>query len=227
MAVTLTRRLGTPLIAAGLLVALAGCGSSGAVAASGGGGGPVIDNTPELPDEGQDAGPDELASINDGGGDLADRLGGATYTGQANGSAAAGGSLTLTFDDQGVLITLGGTVLGDFLGLGDQSDVIFDYQAGLVTGTVRGPATADQPLQEFLTDTQQTIELRNVAVLLTLDSLLITTTYNADLNGQPLGDREIRIEGTVRFATNEDIQGALILPGISDAQVPTFTLLRQ
>lgn len=224
MLMTSTRGLGACLIVVGLWGILAGCDTSGATVTTGGGNGPLVDPGapgPDLLDDDPNAGPAELVSINDGGGDLADRLGGATYTGQAQGPSASG-SLSLIFDQQGVLLSLGGTVLGDFLGLGDQSEIIFDYQTDSVTGTVAG-----QPLQNFLTATEQSIQIRNVLVVLALDSLLITTTYNAVVDAHPQGDREIQLQGTVRFATNQDIRGALLLPGITDPRVPLFTLDRQ
>jgi hypothetical protein len=183
-------------------------------------------NTNGLTDDGLDAGPAEFVNINQGGGDLAERTGGATYTGQAAGPRASG-TLTLDFSDEGVLLAMGGTVLGAFFGLGADTEVVFDFQTQAVTGTYRGVDGSSRPLEDFLADAQQFIELRSVVVILVGDSLSVVTDYATNLSGQAQGQWTINLEGTLRFRTNEDLIGGLNLPGYLDAEVPKFTLLRQ
>ncbi len=207
-----------------LLCALGACGSGATALAPGG---TQVDDQPDLDpaDAGTGGAPEEFVALNGGGGDLADRLGGATYTGQATGPFTSG-SLTLTFSPDGVLTSLGGTVVASFFGFPSGSEVIFDYQTPAVTGTYHVEGAPDRSLASFLADTAQSVELRSVTVILVGDSLSVLTDYAANLAGHPAGRRTIALEGTVRFETNEDIQGALVFPDYTDTEVPGFTLDR-
>jgi hypothetical protein len=198
-----------------------GCGTTNPGAANAGNN-PA--NTNGLTDDG--LGPAEFVAVNEGGGDLAERMGGATYTGQATGPRASG-TLTLDFSDDGVLLTLGGTVLGAFFGLGADTEVVFDYQTQAVTGTYRANDGSSRPLEDFLADAEQSIELHSVVVILVGDSLSVVTDYATNLSGQAQGQWTMILEGTLRFRTNEDLIGGLNLPGYLDSEVPEFTLLRQ
>jgi hypothetical protein len=210
-----------------VMMALWGCGSTGGAAVMQGGA------------QGQDQGdvdpadettngmePAEYVAFNDGGGDMADRLGGSTYAGQVEGPVDSG-SLRLTFSPEGVLLSMGGTVLGGFFGLPTGADVIFDYEARAVTGTYQDTGGGTRSLEDFLAETGQSIDLRGVVANLTGDSLLILTTYSAVVSGHSSGERTISLEATLRFQTNEDLQGGLKFPDYTESQVPTFTLRRQ
>ena len=210
-----------------LLLMLWGCGSSGGAGLAQGGGrvddGPELDNADE---NANGAGEPDYAPINEGGGDLAARVGGATYSGEAMGPRD-NGTLSLNFSSQGVLTSLRGTVLASFFGFPVGSELILDYQTPAVTGTYVDPGGSSRPLESFLAESGQTIVLRGIVVNLTGDSLLVLTSYVADLSGHPQGERTIALEATLRFQTNEDLTGGLVFPDYPSAEVPTFTLLRQ
>ncbi len=202
-----------------------GCAASSAGQASQGGSG-VADQDQEDSVADTDEQEVEFISVNEGGGDLAERLAGSTYSGQAEGPLADG-TLELTFDQSGVLLTLGGTVLGEFFGFPEGTDVVFDYQTATVGGTYRAAGVVEQPLDEFLLDSDQSITLRAVVVSLIGDSFFVLTTYSSQLIGQPQDARDIRLEGTLRFETNADLQGGLVFPAYTSFQVPIFSLDRQ
>ncbi len=210
-----------------LLLILWGCGCSGGAGLAQGGAQwddqPDLDNTDEPADG---AGEPAYVALNEGGGDLAARLGGATYSGEAVGPQDSG-TLSLDFSSQGVLTSLRGTILGSFFGFPAGAEVIFEYQTPAVTGTYVEPEGSSRPLESVLAESGQSIELRSVVVNLTGDSLLVLTDYAADLPGHLQGERTIILEATLRFQTNEDLTGGLIFPDYLEAEAPTFTLLRQ
>ena len=202
--------------------AVVGCGAASGSAAAGGAGA----------DQADDAGTDgivdevpEFISFNDGGGDLAARMGGATFTGQAIGPLE-GGSLTLTFDAEGVLLSLGGTVLAEFFGFPDGSEVTFDYQAEAVTGTYLAPGADSVDLQTYLADNDLSLALRQIIVTLTGDTFSARTVYVARLPGQAPGEQAATVEATLRFGSNDVLQGALSLPFHLDRDLPAFALER-
>jgi len=206
---------------AALLTAVAGC-AAGAGATGGGGGGddPGLEdgNTVDQPEP-------TFIARNEGGGDLAVRLGGATFSGDAAGPLESG-TLRLQFDDQGVLLSIRGTLLADFFGLPGGSEIIFDYAAQVVTGAYLSPDGASIPIQDYLQGTGQALDLRSIVVTLTGDSLFARTEYDATLAAQPIGPGFVTIEATLRFGTNDRLQGAVRLPNHLDNQLPTFTLDR-
>lgn len=210
-----------------LLLVLWGFGCSGGAGLTQGGagadGGPEFDNTEEAADG---AGEPAYVALNEGGGDLAARLGGATYSGEAVGPQDSG-TLSLEFSSEGVLTSLRGTVLGRFFGFPAGTEVIFEYQSPAVTGTYVEPGGSSRSLESVLAESGQSIALRSVVVNLTGDSLLVLTDYAADLPGHLQGERTIALEATLRFQTNEDLTGGLIFPDYLEAEAPTFTLLRQ
>jgi len=207
--------------AAALLTALAGCGAGTGPTGGGGGG-----NDPGLEDGNTDEQSEPaFVSRNEGGGDLAARLGGATFSGEAAGPLESG-TLRLQFDDQGVLLSIGGTLLADFFGLPGGSEVVFDYPAEAITGTYASPDGASILLQDYLQGTGQALDLRSVVVTLTGDSLFARTEYDATLAAHPIGPGFVTIEATLRFGTNDRLQGAVRLPNHLDNQLPTFTLDR-
>ena len=209
------------------LLAVWGCGGTAGAAFTSGGSQSGDQADFESGDESADGTlQPEYVAFNDGGGDLASRLGGSTYSGEAAGPLASG-TLTLTFASDGVLTSLGGTVLGSYFGFPIGTEVVFDYQTASVTGTYEASGVAPRSLESYLTDTGQSIDLWSVVVSMVGDSLLVLTDYSAVLTGHPAGERTISLEGTLRFQTNEDLQGGLILPDYADTQVPTFMLLRQ
>ena len=188
-----------------LLLMLWGCGCSGGAGLAQGGAQwddqPDLDNTGEAADG---AGEPAYVALNEGGGDLAARVGGATYSGEATGRQDSG-TLSLDFSSEGVLTSLRGTVLGSFFGFPAGTEMIFEYQTPAVTGTYVDPGGSSRPLESFLAESGQTIELRGIVVNLTGDSLLVLTSYVADLSGHPQGERTIALEATLRFQTNEDL----------------------
>ena len=213
------RRLGWLTI---LILAVAGCGSGGSAASL-----PV---TPDLEENGNGAAPDlpppEFVAVNDGGQELAGRMGGGTFTGEATGSLESGG-LTLTLSADGVLSTLGGTLLGAFFGYPAGTEVIFDYQSETVTGTYVGSDLISQPLEDFLTQAGQSIRLTKIVVVLVGDSFSARTEYQSSIPGQPGGTQVLAFEATLRFPDNDALQGAIGLPNRTDNQDPLFTLQRQ
>ncbi|HUU82535.1 MAG TPA: hypothetical protein VM243_03425 [Phycisphaerae bacterium] len=175
-------------------------------------------------EEGCGGGPDGLVSVNGGGGALADRLGGATFTGDATGELVAG-TLSLAFDADGVLIHLGGTAIGGLLGLPEQSEVFFDYGRQSVTGTYATEG-GTRTLEEFLAESEQSIELCRVVVLLVGDSLSVRTGYLAELASHPTGEQTVELEATLRFQTDDELRGALGTSWYSDSQALLFLLQR-
>lgn len=202
-----------------LLLLAAGCGSGGGARAAAEGA-PSNSGDDSTGQNGNGAEPAFIA-LNNGGGDLAVRMGGATFTGEAVGPLNAG-TLTLTFDADGALTTLGGTVLGSFFGFPAGSEVVFDYQNQAVIGTCAGSGS----LEEVLAESGQSLELRQIVVSLTGDSFSARTVYLAELAGQLPGEQAITVAATLRFETNDALQGTLELPGYRDEQEPVFTLQR-
>ena len=200
-------------------ILVAGCGS---------GGGEV--GVPEAQDNENGAVPDEpapeFAAFNTGGGTLAEDMGGATFSGQADGPLESG-TLTLTMSAEGVLTTFGGTLLGDFFGFPSGSEVVFDYQAETVTGTYVGPGGAAQPLEDFLDQAGQSIHLTKIVVILVGDSFSAHTGYQTNVPGQLGGPQAIEFDATLRAPDDDALQGAIGLPGHTDDQDPLFTLQRQ
>jgi hypothetical protein len=205
-----------------LILAVAGCGSGGGAA-----GLPV---TPDPEENGNGAAPDvpppEFVAVNDGSQELAERMGGSTFTGQATGSLESG-VLTLTFSADGVLTTLGGTLLGAFFGFPAGSEVFFDYQSETVTGTYVGSDLSSQPLEDFLAGAGQSIRLTKIVVVLVGYSFSARTEYQSSVPGQPGGTQVIEFEATPRFPDDDALQGAIGLPNRTDNQDPMFTLQRQ
>lgn len=215
----LTRAAGQIKPAVVLLLLAAGCGSGGSSSPAARGA-PSNSGDDSIGENGSGAEP-AFISLNDGGGDLAVRMGAATFTGEAVGPLNAG-TLTLTFDADGVLTTLGGTVLGSFFGLPTGSEVVFDYENQAVIGTYAGSGS----LEDFLAESGQGLELRQIVVSLTGDSFSARTVYLAELAGQLPGEQAITVAATLRFETNDALQGTLELPGYRDGQEPVFTLQR-
>lgn len=213
---------GTGPVWMALVSAVVGCGVTGARGPTGA----TNDGTADPNDPPVVGSEPGFISRNDGGGNLAERVGGASYTGLAAGPLADG-SLTLSFDADGVLTSMGGAVLGEFFGFPLGTDVFFDFATPSVTGTYRVEGLPDRGLAEFLASTEQSIDPLSVVVSLVGDSLLIAVNYSADLDTPTTGQGSVRLEGTLRFITNEDLQGALIFPGYQDSQAPTFTLVRE
>lgn len=211
------RSIGLSAVAA---IVVAGCGSRGGEVGA-----------PEVQDNGNGAAPDEpmpeFAAFNDGGGTLAEDMGGATFSGQADGPFESG-TLTLTMSTDGVLTTFGGTLLGDFFGFPSGSEVVFDYQAETVTGTYVGPGGASEPLEDYLDQAGQFIHLTKVVVILVGDSFSAHTGYQTNLlPGQLTGPQAIEFDATLRAPDDDALQGAIGLPGHTDDQDPLFTLQRQ
>lgn len=204
------------------ILALGGCS---AATGGGGGGGSADDDVEngEMPDDG--SGPVTLESLNEGGGDLAERLGSTSFSGMAEGPTLAG-SISMSFDADGVLTTLGGTIVGRYFGLPADTDIQFDYLTETVEGTVRQEGQADQALEDFLEARSQSITFRRVVVVFAANSLFIETTYRANTTGQSASDTDIKIEATLLMDAegNRRLQGALDLPNLTDPQDPEFTL---
>lgn len=205
-----------------VIPAVAGCGSDGGAAG--------VVGTPDAQDNGNGAAPDapppEFVAVNDGGGKLAERMGGATFSGQADGPFESG-TLTLSMSSGGVLTTLGGTLLGDFFGFPSGSEVIFDYQAETVTGTYVGPGGTIQSLEDFLDQAGQSIHLTTIVVILVGDSFSARTEYQTNVTGQLSGPQAIEFEATLRAPDDYALQGAVGLPVHTDDQDPLFNLQRQ
>ncbi|MHC4609501.1 MAG: hypothetical protein ACYS7M_04050 [Planctomycetota bacterium] len=206
---------------AAVLLAAAGCGTM-----TGGTGGGSAAN-PDEENGGQNGADPEPVYIarNEGGGDLALRMGGATFTGQATGPLASG-TLTLTFDVDGILRSLGGTVLASFFGFPEGSEVVFDYLSRTVTGTHVAPDSAPRTLAEFLAESGQALQLRQIVVTLTGDTFTARTVYEAELAGRLTGEQAITVAATLRFDSNDALTGTLQLPGYRDDQEPLFNLDR-
>ncbi|MCP4245686.1 MAG: hypothetical protein GY778_01425 [bacterium] len=205
-----------------LSMAGASCGAPGGTTAGGGGGADQID------DAGTDGGEDlvpEFIARNDGGGDLATRMGGATFSGDAVGPLESG-SLTLIFDAEGVLLSVAGTLLADFFGFPAGSEVTFDYQTESVTGTYVDPETGPVELQTYLATNELSLEMRQIIVTLTGDTFSARTVYVARLPGQAPGEQAATVEATLRFGSNDVLQGALDLPAHLDRDLPVFILER-
>lgn len=203
-------------------VAGAGCGAGTGTVAAGGGGADQPDDANT--NGGEDSEP-AFVDRNSGGGDLAARMGGATFTGQAVGPLE-GGSLSLTFDAEGVLLSLGGTVLADFFGFPDGSEVTFDYTTEAVTGIYLAPGADPVDLQTYLADNDLSLALRQIIVTLTGDTFSARTVYVARLPGQAPGEQAVTVEATLRFGSNDVLQGALNLPFHLDRDLPAFALER-
>ena len=208
-------------------VAWLGCASGG----SGGGGAEDVTDLSttdeggqaEAAEEEEQAAP-ELISRNEGGGDLATRMGGATFAGEAAGPLA-NGILSMTLSADGVVTELGGTVLGSFFGLPLESEVFFNLDDLTVSGTyVAGSST--RPLEDYLTEAGKTIELRQIVVNLVGDSFSARMVYRSDLTGQSAGDQTIDLQATLKFQTNDQLLGTILLPGYFEDQNPAFTLER-
>ncbi len=203
-------------------ITLNGCTSS-----SGGGGVGGSDSADEddsLNDEQPADGGQQLESLNAGGGELAAQLGSASFAGQASGPTASG-SLALSFDSDGVLLILGGGVLGSFFGWPEGTEVVFDYQNEIVTGTFRSEGSSDQPLEDVLAESGQFLTLERVVVTFAGNSLLVNTFYSVGTGGSIGTAQNVQFQATLQsVAGDRRLQGALELPGLTDDQAPIFTL---
>ena len=217
------RRIGFTVVLLSVLAA-GGCASAGSGGAGLGSppGADGVDN--ENVAESDDDTELPFIARNDGGGDLAARMGGATFTGQAVGPLASG-TLTLIFDADGVLTSLGGTLLGSFFRFPEQTEVVFDYLGESVTGTYVEAGAEPRTLEAALAESGHRLEWRQIAVNLTGDTFTARTVYLAELPGQP-GDGAITVAATLRFATNDVLEGTVEFPGYRDEQEPVVTLER-
>lgn len=213
------RRLGWLPI---LILCVAGCGSGGSAAGVAVTSGVEENANTAAPD----VAPPEFVAVNDGGPELALRLGGGTFTGEVTG-ALESGSLTVTLSADGVLTTLGGTLLGAFFGYPAGSEVIFDYQSETVTGSYVGSDLNSQSLEDFFAESGQSIRLTKIVVVLVGDSFSARTEYQSSIPGLPGGTQVIAFEATLRFPDDDALQGVIGLPNRTDNQDPLFTLLRQ
>ncbi len=226
MTVMTLRRVLLTLFAALALPVSGGCASGGA-SATGGDTTPDADtNGPGGEDAGDGAAAPELVSQNNGGGDLAARFGGAVFSGEAAGEVFSG-DLQVSFTADGVLDTLGGTLLGSFFGLPLGSEVFFDYQNETVFGTYMA-GTEPRSLESFLAETAQRVELRQIVVVLIGDSFSASTTYRSNLPGQTGTDQRLDLQGTPLVQTEDRVlDGVLLLAEEPDHPVAEFALERE
>jgi len=221
----LSDRMQNVLVLVGLAALLAwsgGCGASSAGPAASLPADPAAQepDTEQTPEDGE--GGETLVSRNEGGEELAARVGGTTWTGNAEGSAV-GGSLSVTFAADGTLTSMGGAVLGEYFDLPPGSELFFDYGNDTVNGTY-GNTPEVGTLENTLAASGQSVEILQVVVTLAGNSLAIRTVYRSNLPGPSAGDQIIDVEATLRPQANDTLQGALLLPGHLDEDVPVFTL---
>ncbi|HUU85980.1 MAG TPA: hypothetical protein VM243_20990 [Phycisphaerae bacterium] len=200
----------------------------GGCASGGGATGDVV--PPGAEDNANTAGPQvtppEFVAVNEGGGALAEDMGGATFRGQATGPLESG-ELILTLSADGVVTRFGGTLLGAFFGFPTGTEVIFDYETESVTGTYVGSGGVFEPLEDFLEDSEQYMHLTEVVVILVGDSFSVRTEYQTNVPSQFGGTQAIQFGATLIAPDDDELQGALGLPGHTYDQDPLFTLVRE